>query len=101
MLRIVLIAAVIGGAIAILASQAQAQTARCGEHSAVVAQLWDGWGESLQSAGIGSDGSLVETFASVESGTWTVTMTAPNGPTCIVAHGEAFQWVNDPGGERA
>ena len=34
---------------------------------------------------------LVETFASAETGTWTITVTMPTGVTCLVASGQAFE----------
>lgn len=70
---------------------AAAQTARCAPHAAVVERLAAGYGESRQSIGMGSDNTVVEVFASIETGTWTITVTRPGGPTCLVASGEAFQ----------
>ena len=39
------------------------------------------------------DAYVVEVFASDESGTWTIVITLPNGMTCLVAAGNAFQDV--------
>ena len=33
----------------------------------------------------------MEVFASVESGSWTITVTMSNGITCLVASGQAFE----------
>jgi hypothetical protein len=80
------------GAVAMTAGTVQAQTARnCGERAAVVQRLADGYGETRQSIGIGANNSVVEVFASTESGTWTITVTAPGGLTCLVASGQAFE----------
>jgi len=82
------------GAVALTtgAGQAQAQAARnCGERAAVVQRLADGYGETRQSIGIGANNAVVEVFASAESGTWTITVTAPGGLTCLVASGQAFE----------
>jgi len=78
-------------AFALLASNATAQSRNCGPHDLVVERLASGYGESRQSIGMGADGNVVEVFASEETGTWTITVTAPGGPTCLVASGAAFQ----------
>jgi hypothetical protein len=33
----------------------------------------------------------IETFANLDSGTWTITVTAPSGVTCLVASGQGFE----------
>lgn len=76
---------------AVLASTAHAQSNNCADHARVVERLASGYGESRQSIGVGSDNTVVEVFASLETGTWTITVTRPGGPTCLVASGEAFQ----------
>jgi hypothetical protein len=75
----------------LFAGSATAQSRNCGTHAAVVERLASGYGESRQSIGMGSDNNVVEVFASLETGTWTITVTQPGGPTCLVASGEAFQ----------
>ncbi len=76
---------------ALCAAPLAAQTANCAPHDVVVARLAEAYGESRQSVGLGSDNTIVETFASAESGTWTITVTVPGGPTCLVASGQAFE----------
>lgn len=78
-------------AILMLANSASAQTNNCADHAQVVERLASGYGESRQSIGLGADNTVVEVFASLETGTWTITVTAPGGPTCLVASGAAFQ----------
>lgn len=63
----------------------------CGPRDTVVNRLAEGYGEVRQSMGIGSNNSVVEVFASTETGTWTITVTMPNGMTCLVASGQAFE----------
>ena len=70
---------------------ATAQAANCGDRATVVERLARRWGESRQSIGLAADNTVVEIFASTETGTWTITMTTPGGPTCLVASGEAWQ----------
>lgn len=80
-------------ALALLPFPLKAQTRNCADHAMVVERLADGYGESRQSVGISADGTLVEVFASIATGTWTITVTRPGGPTCLVASGEAFQLI--------
>lgn len=66
-------------------------TQNCGPRAAVVTKLAEGYGETRQSMGIGANNTVVEVFASAESGSWTITMTSPGGLTCLVASGRAFE----------
>lgn len=79
--------------VALAAQQATSETARrnCGPRDIVVTRLADGFGESRQSIGLGANNSVVEVFASTDSGSWTITVTLPNGVTCLVASGQAFE----------
>ena len=79
----------------LLASTATAQSRNCGDHATVVERLASGYGESRQSMGLGSDGTVIEVFASLDSGSWTITVTRPGGPTCLVASGQAYQVMAD------
>lgn len=74
-------------------SSALAQTANCGPHDVVVARLATGYGESRQSIALGANNTVVETFASAETGSWTITVTTPDGPTCLVASGQEYQYL--------
>lgn len=78
-------------ALVVIATSTSAQPNNCAEHRMVVERLASGYGESRQSIGIGADNTVVEVFASLDTGTWTITVTAPGGPTCMVASGAAFQ----------
>ncbi len=77
------------------ASQVNAQTRNCAAHEAVVERLAARYGESRQSIGLGTDNSVIEVFASLETGSWTITVTKPGGPTCLVAAGQSFQQVSE------
>jgi hypothetical protein len=57
----------------------------------VVERLASKNGESRQSMEIGSNNAVMEVFASLESGSWTITVTMANGVTCLVASGQAFE----------
>jgi len=87
--------ALIGGALALLVpfTPAIAQTARtiCGERDQIVETLTGRFGETARSWGMGPSGRIVEIYASEETGTWTITITAPNGTTCLVAAGQFWE----------
>ncbi len=72
---------------------AAAQSTNCGPHDRVVEGLAKGYGEARVSMALGSNNTVVETFASAETGTWTITVTTPDGPTCMVASGQSYQYL--------
>ena len=67
----------------------------CAPHALVVERLASGYGESRQSIALGANNAVVEVFASLETGTWTITVTVPGGPTCLVASGLAYEQVEE------
>lgn len=76
-------------AAALVISPAFAQSA-CGERAPFVQQLEKVHHETPQAMGLSSDGGVFEVFAS-PAGTWTILVTYPNGVTCVVAAGEAWE----------
>ena len=84
------------GAMMLAANQSQAQSGNCADHAQVVARLAERYGESRQSIGLSSDDAVVEVFASMDTGSWTITVTRPGGPTCLVAAGQAYEYLNEP-----
>lgn len=85
------------GAVILLTQAAQAQEQRqCAPRDIVLAQLAENYGESRQAIGLNSNNTVMEVFAS-EGGSWTITITMPNGLTCLAAAGEAYQDVSDEG----
>jgi hypothetical protein len=87
----------LGFAGVILATQA-AQAAQCGPRDQVVAGLATRFDEIRRGAGLaaGPDGraQVVEVFTSA-AGSWTITVTLPNGQTCLVASGQAWNDVTE------
>lgn len=75
--------------------QAQTSGGKCAERAKVLEHLGTRYGETRQSIGIASNNSVIEVFASAETGTWTITVTLPTGMTCLVASGEAFERLED------
>ena len=84
-------------------ADAAQQNRNCAPRDKVIARLSDGYGETRQSVGLGVNNVVVETFASAETGTWTITVTTAAGVTCLVASGQAFETasINLPEGALA
>ena len=76
-----------------LPAAAQQQTPQCGARDAVLDRLSEKYGEQPVSIGVTATGSLLEVLASPE-GSWTIVVTVPNGPTCLVSSGDG--WHNAP-----
>lgn len=74
---------------------AGAQSRNCAERERVVERLSDTYGESRQSIGLAANNQVMEVFANLESGSWTVTVTLPSGITCLIASGMAFEDVEE------
>ncbi len=66
---------------------------RCGQRSILVEYLFERFGEVPHAIGLASDNSLMEVFASEATGTWSVLMTRPGGPSCLVSAGSAYQSI--------
>lgn len=74
----------------LLAAPALAQQ-NCAQRDQILDRLTSKYGESRQSIGLAPNTGVVEVFASTETGTWTILMTTPNGVTCLIASGQAFE----------
>ena len=85
-----------GCAAALAAQGAAAEGASCGPHDQVVQQLEERFGETRRSVGLTAEGLLMELFAADGSGSWTITLTRPGGPTCLVGAGQAFHAIPAP-----
>ena len=79
----------------VLCASAATAEAACAAHSVVVKRLAENYGEIRQSIALGADNAVVEVFASHETGTWTITVTHPGGPTCLVASGVAYEALDE------
>ena len=82
--------------LAFLLSAGAAAAQTCSDHETMVRHLAEGWGESRVSVALDAGNSMVEVFASPETGTWTMTVTRPGGPTCMIASGHAFESIEEP-----
>lgn len=83
--------AISAAVLAIAATTAEAQNRNCADRERVVERLSSAYGESRQSIGLGANNAVIEVFASLETGTWTITVTNTAGLTCLVASGMAYE----------
>ncbi|GHD54033.1 hypothetical protein GCM10017083_31100 [Thalassobaculum fulvum] len=83
------------GAVALLlmpAAPVHAQMA-CAAREAVVSALATRFGETVSATGVDRNGNLLEVFSSA-GGSWTIVLTIPGGPTCLLASGDGW-WQAD------
>ena len=85
----------LAGLLTLLPLAAAAQNRNCADHADVTLRLADVYGESRQAMALAANNSVVEIWASLETGTWTITVTTAGGPTCMVAAGEHYQVMAD------
>jgi hypothetical protein len=64
----------------------------CGERDALIEQFAMQHDEKPQALGLGADGGVIEVLVSPEGG-WTMLVTYPERPTCVVAMGEAWEML--------
>ncbi|MEM7295992.1 MAG: hypothetical protein AAF330_05110 [Pseudomonadota bacterium] len=75
----------------ILSTEAAAQMNNCAARASVIERLTGQFEETRQSVGLGANNAVVEVFGNTDTGTWSITVTLPNGLTCLVASGEAYE----------
>ena len=90
--------ACIAAAAALMAAPAFAQSASpgpaCVKRVDLLKHLEAKYHEAPAAVGLADNGALLEVFASKSGETWTVTVTMPNGISCMVATGQ--QWQDIP-----
>lgn len=86
-------------AIMLTLKSAYANPENCAERGKLLNKLNERYGESLQTTGLTPNGHLIETYAHPGTGTWTIILTLPNGISCMLASGKAYEYVNAPAGQ--
>ena len=71
----------------------------CAGASDVAQILKEKYGESVFSRALSKRGYVLEMWVNLETGTWTAVVQRSDGLACIVDEGEAFQMVDEAGGE--
>ncbi len=85
----------------LIVSTAHANQTSCAKRSEVVAELSNKYGESLQNRGLIPNGHMLETYAHQQMGTWTILITTPEGTSCMIASGSAYESHKKPSGHGA
>lgn len=86
-----LAAAAISAAVLAASGAAMAQSAQpCASREALAQKLGSEFGKAVAAAGVDAEGNLVQVFSNKDSGTWTIAVTLPGGPSCIVSSGEGW-----------
>jgi hypothetical protein len=81
-------------ALALLPGAALADQRPCAAHDKIADALSKQYGEAAHAMGLAEDDTVMEIYASKDTGTWTLTVTMPNGMTCLVATGKNFETVS-------
>ena len=74
-----------------LPSAALAQSP-CLPRDKMIDHLANRYNERPVSMGLEGSGKLIELFTTADGSTWTLVMSAPNGPACVVAAG--VEWMS-------
>ncbi|MGI9370510.1 MAG: hypothetical protein ACR2O2_16900 [Ruegeria sp.] len=83
------------GIMVLAAQHLQAQTRNCAPRADVVRQLAQDYGETRKAVGLAQQGAMMEVYASDAAGSWTITVTLPDGVTCLVASGQFFESLSE------
>jgi hypothetical protein len=75
----------------LLTDHSFAQSAQCGPRKAVLAALEQSYHEAAFAMGMAGGGALVEVFANLTTGSWSILATSPAQITCLVASGDHFE----------
>lgn len=85
----------LAAALAATLPAAVSAAAQCGNRDTVVETLAGTYGETRRGIGLAANQTLMEVFASDETGSWTITVTMPDGTTCMIASGQHFETVSE------
>ena len=75
----------------VLASSTALAQVSCNQRDKIIDWLGAKYKEAPVAAGINNKGALIEVLSSEDGATWTILLTAPNGTSCIVETGQAWQ----------
>jgi hypothetical protein len=80
------------GTIASYSNSARAQSAQsvCGDRNTFLEKLNSRYGEGITGMGLANNGTMLE-IATSQQGSWTIIVTRPDGVSCVVATGEAWE----------
>jgi hypothetical protein len=79
----------------IFATQNAFAAPNCAGRATVLNELAAKYSETRRAVGIVGNSTVMEMFASAGTGTWTLTVTTPDGTTCLVASGDGFEAIDE------
>lgn len=85
----------LGLAAMLAAAQAAHSAPQCDSREAVTAFLADRYGETRRSLGIAGEAAVMELYAADTTGTWSITLTLPDGRMCLMASGSGYETVTE------
>jgi hypothetical protein len=80
----------------VVSQPAEAAPKLCGDRDQILKRLEQAHQETPQAIGLAGDGGVVEVLVSPEGG-WTMLLTYPKRPTCVVAAGAAWEMLQVAG----
>jgi hypothetical protein len=80
----------------VVSQPAEAAPKLCGDRDQILKRLEQAHDETPQALGLSGDGGVVEVLVSPEGG-WTMLVTYPKRPTCVVAAGAAWEMLQVAG----
>lgn len=92
MVRTRLALAALTGALLLGGIQAASAQALCGDRTNFLKHLGKSYKEAPTAMGLTSNGKVIEVLTS-EKGSWTIIVTNPEGTSCVVAAGEAWESI--------
>ncbi|WP_374396110.1 hypothetical protein [Tabrizicola sp.] len=85
----------LGLAAMLAAAQVAHSAPQCDSREAVTALLADRYGETRRAFGIAGEAAVMELYAADETGTWSITLTLPDGRMCLMASGSNYEAVTE------
>ena len=76
-----------------LPATAQQQQPACAQRTDVLKHLSAKYTEAPVALGLANNGGVIEVLSSKTGSSWTIIITMPNGPTCMVAAGENWEKI--------
>jgi hypothetical protein len=83
----------LGLAAMLAATQIAHSAPQCDTREAVMTLLADRYNETRRAIGIAGEAAVMELFAADATGTWSITMTLPDGRMCLMASGSNYEAV--------
>lgn len=63
----------------------------CANRDIIVTRLQQDYSEAPSAVGMSESGAVIEVLAARDGTTWTILMTTPDGLSCVIATGEAWE----------